>query len=310
MTTDNGGITTFSAGDRVVVIANPSTRASVRAVTSALTQAVPAGVRLDLRWTPGPGTAKALAMEALDIADGIVAVGGDGTVSDVAAAVVGTGMPLGVLPAGSTNIVAREHGIPANLRGAAGVIFGPHRLLAVDVATCNGRPFLHMAGAGFDSVLFDNADPELKRRVGWMAYLPAGAKALTVPPATYTIEIEGETIRTLSPLVLVANGSSIIRPELKLAPSIRPDDGWLDLIVVTGTKPHELASVLGRLATLRFDTSPLVLHRRVRSATIATSHPVPMQLDGDVVEHTPASIGILPASLNLIVPVNTEQWSI
>lgn len=305
---DKGRIHTFSTGDRVVVIANPSTRASVRTVTSALTQAVPSGVRLDLRWTPGPGTANALAREALDTADGIIAVGGDGTVSDVAAALVGTGMPLGVLPGGSTNIVAREHGIPANLREAASVIFRSHRLLAVDVATCNGRPFLHMAGAGFDSVLFDNADPELKRRVGWMAYLPAGAKALTEPPATYTIEIEGETIRTLSPLVLIANGSSIIRPELKLAPSIRPDDGWLDLIVVTGTKPHELASVLGRLATLRFDTSPLVLHRRVKSANIMTSHPVPMQLDGDVVEHTPALIGIMPASLNLIVPVNSEHW--
>jgi diacylglycerol kinase family enzyme len=103
-------------------------------------------------------------------------------------------------------------------------------------------------------------------------------------------------------MVLVANGASIILPELKLAPSIRADDGWLDLIVVTATKPHELASVIGRLATFRFDTSPWVIHRRVRDVLITSSREVPMQIDGDVVEQTPAAVKIIPQAINLIVP--------
>jgi YegS/Rv2252/BmrU family lipid kinase len=286
----------------VVVIANPVTRTNARTVAAILTDAVPPGVRMDLQWTPSPGSARHLAERAVQYADGIVAVGGDGTVSDVAAAMVGTSIPLGVLPGGSTNIVAREHGIPNDLRRATGVIFGAHKLSSIDAATCNGRPFLHMAGAGFDSLLFELADADLKRKVGWMAYLPAAARALTIPPAIFTIVADGETITTRSPMVLVANGASIILPELKLAPSIRADDGWLDLIVVTATKPHELASVIGRLATLRFDTSPWVIHRRVRDVLITSSREVPMQIDGDVVEQTPAAVKIIPQAINLIVP--------
>jgi YegS/Rv2252/BmrU family lipid kinase len=292
----------FSTGDRVVVIANPVTRINARTVAAILTESVPPGVRLDLQWTPAPGSARYLAERAVKNADGIVAVGGDGTVSDVASAMVGTGIPLGVLPGGSTNIVAREHGIPNDLKRATEVIFGSHMLSVIDAATCNDRPFLHMAGAGFDSLIFELADADLKRKVGWMAYLPAAAKALTVPPAVFTIVADGETIETRSPMVLVANGASIITPELKLSPTIRGDDGWLDLIVVTATKPHELASVIGRLATLRFDTSPWVIHRRVRDVMISTSREMPMQIDGDVVEQTPARVTIIPQAINLIVP--------
>ena len=307
MTVGNATSHQFTKGDRVVVIANPVTRTNARTVAALLTEAVPPGVRLDLQWTSGPGAARELASRAITNADGIIAVGGDGTVSDVASEILGTGIPLGVLPGGSTNIVAREHGIPNDLRQAADVIFGEHKLSLIDAATCNGRPFLHMAGAGFDSLLFDLADDDLKRRVGWMAYLPAAAKALTVTPAVYMIKMPDEVITARSPLVLVANGASIIRPEFKLAPAIRADDGWLDLIVVTATKPHELASVIGRLATLRFDTSPWVIHRRVKEVIITSSRDVPMQIDGDVLGHTPATVKIIPKAINLIVPIDDES---
>lgn len=295
-------VQSFQPGDRVVVIANPATRVRVRTVTRVLTEQVPNGVRLDLRWTDAPGAAVRLAQEAASDADAIVAVGGDGTVSDVASALVGTGLPLGILPGGSTNIVAQEHGVPGDLAEAAGVIFGPHRLSTIDVGLCNDRPFLHMAGCGFDSVLFDAANAALKRQVGWIAYLPAAMQALRVPPATYTIRADQEEIVTTSPLVLVANGASIIRPELRLDASIRADDGWLDLIVVTATTPPELARVIGRLVTLRFASSPLVIHRRVREVEVASSSRMPVQLDGDVVEETPARFCILPRAINLIVP--------
>lgn len=285
-----------------MVIANPATRVSARAVARVLTQVVPPGVRMDLRWTPGPGTAKALADEALDHADAIIAVGGDGTVSEVASAMLGSGLPLGILPGGSTNIIAQEHGVPNELEGAARLIFRSHRLVTIDAATCNRRSFLHMAGAGVDSLLFELADADLKRMVGWMAYLPAAVQALMVPPATYTLAADDERLVATSPLVLIANGSSIIRPELRLASSIRADDGWLDLMVVTAKTPPELASVIARLVTLRFDSSPLVIHRRVRSVRIEASRPMSMQLDGDVVGQTPAEIEILPKAIDLIVP--------
>jgi diacylglycerol kinase (ATP) len=307
VTLESGKAHRFTKGDRVVVIANPATRVNTRTVVTILERTVPDGVSLDLQWTRAPGGAKDLAAEALQAAvDGVIAVGGDGTVSDVASALLGTGMPLGVLPGGSTNIVAREHGVPKDMFEAARLIFGRHVLAPADVALCNERPFLHMAGAGFDSLFFNMTDPALKRRIGWMAYLPAAAQALLVQPATYRIEAEGEVITTESPMVLVANGASIITPMLKLSPDIRSDDGWLDLIVVTATKPHELASVLARFATLQFDKSPLVVHRRIRTLSLASSREIPVELDGDVQETTPATFGIVPAAIEFIVPA--RQW--
>lgn len=298
----------FAKGDRVVVIANPATRVNTRTVVTVFERTVPEGVSLDLRWTRSPGAAKDLAKDALrESVDGIVAVGGDGTVSDVASALTGTGIPLGVLPGGSTNIVAREQGVPNDLYDAARLIFGRHALASVDVAVCNERPFLHMAGAGFDSVFFNLTDPDLKRRIGWVAYLPAAAQALMVPPAAYRIEADGEMLTAKSPMVLVANGASIITPMLKLSSVIRSDDGWLDLIVVTATKPHELASVLARLAALQFNKSPLVVHRRVRNISLMASREIPVELDGDVLESTPATFSILPAAIELIVPAKTGR---
>lgn len=293
----------ISAGDRVVVIANPATRVDARAVDSALRAEVPPHVSLDVLWTDAAGDAKSLAREAARDARCLIAIGGDGTVGEVASALVGTDIPLGIIPGGSTNIVARSHGIPKNPRLAAHAIFdASHEVVEMDVALCNDRPFLHMAGAGFDSQMFARADQALKRKAGWVAYLPAAMQALRLPPASVRITADGEALETRSPMVLVANGAAIIAPALTLSPGIRSDDGWLDLIVVTATRPHQLASVVGRLASLHFASSPWVIHRRVREVVLETGTPVPVQLDGDLAGETPARFGILPRALKVIVP--------
>lgn len=290
----------FVAGDRVLVIANPATRADARAVVRLLEQAVPEGITLVVHWTEGPRQAQTLTERHLGDVQGVVAVGGDGTVSEVAAALVGTDIPLGVIPGGSTNIVAREAGVPAHHVAAAKLLFAPHVVRAIDVGTCNGHHFLHMAGAGFDSQMFYLANPRLKRRVGWVAYLPAAARALRTSMAEYSIEADGEQLQVRSPLVLVANGASIIDPRIRLLPDIRKDDGWLDLIVITATQPHELARVIGRLVTMQLGKSPYVRRIRATSITVRSNRPVPVELDGDVAVETPVTFGIQPKAVGLI----------
>lgn len=294
----------FARGDRILVIANPATRVDTHTVVRILEQEAPDGITLDVHWTEAPGGGVELTTRHLPGADGVVAVGGDGTVSEVATAIRGTFVPLGILPGGSTNIVARELGIPANMREAARLIFSSHAWHATDVGVCNGRVFLHMAGVGFDSRIFDLADPRLKRKVGWMAYLPAAAQALTFPQSTYTINTDGKIMTTQSPMVLIANGGSIILPQLRLLPGIARDDGWLDVIVVTATKPHELASVLARLATMQMERSPLVRHLRARTVTVTSTHEVPVELDGNVVGEMPLHIHVEPHAVTFIVPLN------
>ncbi len=287
----------------MVVIANPATRVDARTAERALRRVAPDHISLEILWTESAGAARSLARDAVEGARCLIAIGGDGTVGEVASALVGTDIPLGIIPGGSTNIVARSQGIPKNPAIAVNTIFDrEHDLVEMDVAFCNDQPFLHMAGAGFDSQMFALADQSLKRKVGWLAYLPAAIQAMRLPPADVRITADGETLETRSPMVLVANGAAIIAPGLKLSPEIRSDDGWLDLIVVTATKPHQLASVIGRLASLRFASSPWVIHRRVREVELETATPVPLQLDGDVAGETPATFRIQPRALKVIVP--------
>lgn len=289
----------------MVVIANPVTRADVDAVYRALSRAVPPGVRLSMYKTRREETAASIARRLKDDADCIVAVGGDGTVSSVAAALHGTNVLLGIIPGGSTNIIAQEIGIPPGIPAAIRVLFDGFDVRHMDVGTCNDRFFLHMAGAGFDSRVFDNADPELKKMVGWVAYLPAAIKALREPASDFRITIDDEVLEVESPLVLVANGSSVINPRIRVGSRIRPDDGQLDVLVVTATKPHELASVLARFAASAMQESPYVISRKAKRVRLECRQPVPVQLDGDVIEKTPVDFGVLPRDIGIIVPRGT-----
>lgn len=289
-------------GDRVLVIANPATRVDVEAVYRALGRALPPGVRMDLHLTTRTENAAKLAEGLRNDADCIIAVGGDGTVSSVAAALHGSDVLLGIIPGGSTNIIAQELGIPGSIPAAVKLLFGEFDVRKMDVGVCNDRYFLHMAGAGFDSRLFDSADPELKKRVGWLAYLPAAIKALREPACKFRITIDDDVMDLESPLVLVANGSSVINTRLRIGSDIRPDDGQLDVLVVTATKPHELASVLARFAASQMDESQFVIYRRAQSVTLECPRPVAVQLDGDVIEQTPAEFRVLPQDIGVIVP--------
>src|SRR4051812_34635098 len=109
------------------------------------------------------------AATAFDI---VVAMGGDGTVSRVATGIFGSAAALGIIPFGSTNIIARSLGIPANPRNAIALLVGSHSRRVIDIGRCDDRCFLHMGGAGFDAEIFRQTSLEWKRRTGWIAYLP------------------------------------------------------------------------------------------------------------------------------------------
>lgn len=290
---------------KVAVIVNPATRGNARRIIEMIQATAPLGVEVLAFVTEHQGHALELAWAHADWADMLVAVGGDGTVGEVADVARRTGVPLGIIPGGSTNIVARELGIPTNTQDAVRLLFENNALTRIDAGLCGDRTFLHMAGAGIDSLLFDLADPVLKRKVGWLAYLPAALQALTRPMATYTIRsAERELIRVKSPLVMVANGSSVIAPQLQLDSRIRIDDGRLDVAVITATRPDELARVIARMATRQMFSSPLVEWFTTTSMTIESEQPMALQLDGDVALYTPATISVVHKAVPIVVPAS------
>ena len=291
------------APDRAVAIVNPATRGNYKRIIELLELAAPRTTDFQVYLTEHAGHASALAQEHARKADVLIAVGGDGTVADVAAAVRGTPAALGIIPGGSTNIVARGMGIPTNAHSAARLVFEDHEVRAIDAGVGGDRTFLHMAGAGLDSNLFALARPELKRKVGWMAYLPAAIEALRRPMATYSVRSEEMTLENVrSPLVLVANGSSVIAPQLQLDSRIKYDDGLLDVLFVTATTPIEMANVLARIAMRQMGGSPHVVSFTTRDVTIEATPDIPVQFDGDVVGTTPVRLKVDPRSVQIIVP--------
>jgi diacylglycerol kinase family enzyme len=287
---------------RLLVVANPATRRNVADIADLLRQAAPSDVAVDVRLTRGPGADPVFTRDEIGEVSCVVAIGGDGTVAGVATLLMGTEVPLGIIPAGSTNVIARDLRIPKAPQKAVALLLGKHRQKLVDVGLCGNRAFIHMAGAGFDSRLFDATSPSLKRRIGWLAYLPAASRNLLGQPSRFTIVADGVTTEVVSPLVLVANGGSIISPSLPLYPGIRRDDGWLDVLIFTPTGPVRIARTLTRFATRGLVRSPYVVRFQARHVSLTADPPLPVQLDGDVVAGTPVTFGIAPASLSIIVP--------
>src|SRR5699024_2682748 len=148
-------------------IINPTTRTDDMQVRAALGQWLPEGVSLRVYETRKDVPTRDVARDVIGDADGVIACGGDGTVSEVAAAMDGRRIPFGIIPSGSTNIIAQEMSIPGSISAAAALAFGPFDIHEMDVGTCNEHYFLHMAGTGLDSLMFEATDESLKRRIGW-----------------------------------------------------------------------------------------------------------------------------------------------
>jgi diacylglycerol kinase (ATP) len=289
-----------SAGNAVAVVSEGSRRGP-RAV-SRLIAAYSHPRRLEVRTVRSSDEAVAAARDAASSAGTVIAVGGDGTVSDVATGMLGTDAVLGIVATGSTNIVARGLGIPASPEAAIRLLAGTHRVRAIDVGRCGDRCFLHMAGAGFDAEIFRGTSRSLKRSLGWLAYLPAAARALRTAPALVRVTVDGTVLTTRSPLVLVANGGAIVTPALALYPDITVDDGWLDILVFSTVTPPQIVAALGLTGLRRLHRSPHVRRLRGREVRIEADPPLPIQLDGDVRGETPRTMVIVPRGLKVIVP--------
>jgi diacylglycerol kinase (ATP) len=287
---------------RIMVVVNPVTRTPAAKVVEAVHRHAPPHTEIDIRYTARDQPISELVASGLEDIDAIVASGGDGTVAEVITAIKGRDIPVGVIPSGSTNVVARENRIPLRTDAAAKLIFREHREVRLDVGICGERRFLHMAGAGIDSRLFASTNPTLKRRVGWAAYVPAALDSMLAPPVQFQLNVDGTRVQFVSPLVIVANGASLVRPSLPIYPGLRRDDGLLDVIAFTPVGPVQTGRTLMRLATRGLHHSPYVVRLRGRDISLSTDPPIPYQLDGDVVGMTPTRFTIQPRAVRLIVP--------
>lgn len=231
--------------------------------------------------------------------DAIVAVGGDGTIRHAARTVAGTDVPLGIVPLGTGNVLAREIGLcrdPGAL--AAALLSGP--AVSVLAPTANGEVFLLMAGAGFDGRIIQALNPLAKGRIGKLAYLGPLLSALKGPADKFDVLLDGRPHQANWVVLAKARhygGSFVIAERAGLhAPGLRavlfnaPDRGALMASL--------LALATGRLATCRHVAVVECARAEIRAQTMA-----PVQIDGDAFGTTPLIVEAQGHRVSLIMPV-------
>jgi diacylglycerol kinase (ATP) len=299
---------------RIALIVGGASRLRPDWINATLASGLGRDVEFQVQVANSSPEATAAATQSAGSAAIVVAVGGDGTVADVATGIYGSSAALAIVPAGTTNIAARSLGIPADPAAALALICGSYRLRAIDVGRSDDRSFVHMAGAGFDAALFHVTSPVLKRHLGWLAYLPAAVAALRLPPSNVRITADDAVLEARSSLVLIANGGSAIAPEYLIYPGISVDDGWLDVIVFTPSTPAQIAATIGHAGKQQLDRSPHVTHTRARTVNIDAAPPLPVELDGDPRGTTPRQFRIVPSGLQVVTPVRrpdgrSHKWA-
>jgi diacylglycerol kinase family enzyme len=236
--------------------------------------------------------------------DMVVACGGDGTIALVADGLVGTGVPLGIVPVGTGNVLAWELGIPLDFRKAARLLVSPHRLASLDAMRISGRHYLLQAGVGVDSVVVRDTDPEAKRRFGRLAYvLTLAGKLLGHRSRRFSLLVDGKRVRVRAWQVAVANAGALGSPFLRWGRNIRYDDGRLDLVLVTVRGPLDYVRLAWRLALGQYGRDPALKYLRVgQQVTIVSDRPLPVQADGELVGTTPVQVRVVPKAIRVVVP--------
>lgn len=267
---------------------------------------------LDIRLTSPDVGADVLAKEAVDRgAEMIIASGGDGTLSTAAAALIGTGIPCGIISRGTANAFANAMDIPDTIDAACETIL-TGKTQVVDAAICNGMPMVLLMGIGFEAEVVEKADRNAKNRFGMLAYILAGLQQLReMNQFTAEIETEDKIVQVEAAAITIANAAPPTSILAQGPAGLAVDDGMLDITIVAPTTKagaiaasvHLLQTALNNNAVERDDIGYL----RARKIRVTTDPVQKVVVDGELFGETPIDIECIPGGLTLLVPAFEEE---
>src|SRR4029453_4941114 len=244
--------------------------------------------------------------------DLVIGAGGDGTIRYLADGLAHTGIPLGLVPAGTGNLLARNLDLPLEEVEAIEVALGGQRR-RIDLVkiTVDDRPpehFAVMAGIGIDAMIMDETEEGLKDKVGSAAYFVAAAKALGRLPVRMTVQLDGNRPVRRHAMVCVIGNVGTLRGNLTLIPGASPDDGLLDLYIASPRRFRHWAKLALRLLPRRPQKEGQVAQHTGKGVRIPIHGKDNYQLDGDVVgESTILDAEIQPGALAICVPAQAAS---
>ncbi len=302
---------------RVCVVANPAAGQGNFDVKELNARFTSAEVEWEVFFTKKVGDGELLARRA--IAEGfdvVAAYGGDGTVAEVGGAMVGSGVPLAILPGGTANVMSVELGIPLSFGEAVGVLcYEELSLRAVDVGKVDDRHFMLRLSVGLEARMVEGADRSLKDRLGTLAYALSALKAITTPEVhSFEFEVDGQTRCEEGIACVIANSANLGRAGWQLSPDVSVSDGLLDVFVVNNTSMPTVMSLLTgilgqetRTVEAEREGEPVdearpVRHWQAKDVVVSSTPASSVQCDGEMIGNTPKHVSILPAALQIVVP--------
>ncbi len=238
---------------------------------------------------PGTGQARQAVEDGATL---ICPLGGDGTVRAVAEALVGTETPIGLLPGGTGNLLARNLELPVDSIDEALKVALTGQNKRVDVGRLtldrsgeHEQPeehiFLVMAGVGFDAAIMADAPERLKNTVGPLAYTFSAAKNLRGPQFKIRMKVDDSPEFSRRARTVVIGNCGKLTGGLVLLPEAEVDDGWLDAVILSPAGVVGWVAVAGRVISQKRKGHERVDHHRMKSVTIRADHPEEVQIDGD-----------------------------
>lgn len=298
---------------RALLIANPAAaRTDARAVTTIRETLRRGGWAVEVLATAQAGDARRFAREARDQGfDAFVCYGGDGTAMEIAAGAVDSGIPLGLVPGGTGNLLAGNLRLPRDPAAAARVILAG-RTAPIDLGAVERADGTHYfavcGGTGFDARLMAGTGAAEKRRWKMAAYVMRALVALPhVKSPLHRVTVDGVAHELPAAMVLVANCGELAPPFLRLRENVAPDDGWLDVLVLRAEGVLQSLSAFFELVWPPANGARRLWFGRGRTVRVEVLEgpPQPMQLDGEPSGDAPFEARLLPAALSVVVDPRT-----
>jgi YegS/Rv2252/BmrU family lipid kinase len=234
--------------------------------------------------------------------DLVVAAGGDGTVSDVIDGLVQDPKPLGIIPTGTGNLIARELGIPQDVEGAIAVIASAPRSRTIDAMRISGRVFVLNASVGISASVIGHTTSKNKHRFGRVAYLGAAIlKMFALRPRYIVVAVDGLAHEYRAVEAAIMNCGMLARALYPKGPEISIDDGHLDVWILGLRTIRDYPRYVRGVVSGR----PIDLARFItaeRSVSIRSTVPLPVQADGDIIGTTPVLVELLRDAVTVLVP--------
>jgi len=290
----------------VHIIINPASGRKEAILPIINTSLKEAGITWEALVTHQPGDAIQYAKAAVKVGiDALAVYGGDGTLKEAISGLMGSEIPLVILPGGSANVMANELGIPYDLKEACTLMsHGPREIKTIDVGQLDKRYFLVGISIGFSADLVKGADRQTKNRFGIFAYFLSAAAALKkLKLSHYHLKIDGQEHEVQGLTCIITNTGNLGFTKISLDKHIDVSDGLLDVLVVRKANLSLLKLIVVTLLKReRPDNFELVEHWQGKEISVFLNHPQVVQCDGEVLEKIPHHINIIPGAIKVLVP--------